>query len=251
MSRLLIPLMTGLLWAGSSTIHAHELKAGDPVRASLVDLARNTPTAGLPADSRLSLSRAWVEGSQAKVCALARGIDGDLLVQNGQLQIKRVNLHKRGSVWIAERSERIAMGPNKSIDTACGERSAEATMTAAIKMMEDHPPTAGITTKAPVAAANCQASEPKVASSESAGPGQVSLPGRSLLHTAPDLSCLTGKFIVGGDKVNILAHVPGWTRVRYTHPLTGAVTTGWLQSERVKAGQISEPLPTQAVAGPN
>jgi hypothetical protein len=237
MSRLLIPLMTGLLWAGSSTIHARELNAGDPVRASLVAVARETPAAGLPADSRLSLSRAWVEGSQAKVCAMARNADGDLLVQDGQLQIKRVNLRKRGSVWIADRSERIPMGQNKSIDTACGERSSEAIMTATIKMLEDHPPTAGIKTKAPVAAANCRDAAPKGAATEPAGPGLVSLPGRSLLHTAPDLSCLMGKFIVGGDKVNILAHVPGWSRVRYTHPLTGAITEGWLKSERVKLGQ--------------
>jgi len=240
MSRLLIPLMTGLLWAGSSPIHAHELNAGDPVRDSLVTLARHTPAAGLPADSRLSLSRAWVDGSQAKVCALARSVDGDLLVQDGLLQIKRVNLRKRGSVWIAEHSERIAMGPNKTLDTACGEHSSEATMTAAIKMMEDHPPTAGIKTKAPVAAVNCRDAEPKGATTAPAGPGQISLPGRSLLHTAPDLSCLMGKFIVGGDKVNILAHVPGWSRVRYTHPLTGAITEGWLKSERVKPGQSSD-----------
>ena len=242
MSRLLIPLMTGLLWAGSSTLHAHELKAGDPVRASLVDLARNTPTAGLPADSRLSLSRAWVDGAQAKVCALARSMDGDLLVQNGLLQIKRVNLRKRGSIWIAERSERIAMGPNKSIDSACGEQGAEATMTAAIKMLDEHPPTAGIKAKTPVAAANCHESETKGAIAEPGLPstGQVILPGRSLLHSAPDLGCFMGQHIVSGDKVTILAHVPGWTRVRYTHPLTGLVTVGWLKSERVKLSQVSD-----------
>jgi len=234
MSRLLIPLMTGLLWAGSSALHARELHVGDPVRTSLVDLARNTPTAGLPADSRLSLSRAWVEGSQAKVCSLARSAGGDLLVQHGQLQIKRVELRQRGSQWLVERSERIAMGPNKSMDTACGQQSSEAIMSAAIRMLEDHPPAAGLKAKVSRVSTNCHEPEPTDATMQPAGPGLVSLPGRSLLHTAPDLSCFMGKHIVGGDKVMVLAQIPGWTRVRYTHPLTGAVTVGWLKSERVK-----------------
>lgn len=234
MSRLLITLMTGLLWAGASLTYARELKASDPVRASLVDLARNTPASGLPADSRLTLSRAWVGGSQAKVCALARRADGDLLIQDGRAQMKRVQLRKLGSKWDVERAERIEIGPKMTIDTACQQRSAEAVMADAIRILEAHPPTAGIKPPVPLASATCQKAPLRELRTQPSGPGVVALAGRSLLHTAPDANCLMGKHIVEGDKVAILGHVPGWTQVRYTHPLTGVITEGWLQSVRVK-----------------
>ncbi|MBI5924073.1 MAG: hypothetical protein HY836_00570 [Aquabacterium sp.] len=236
MSRLLITLMTGLLWAGTSLTYARELKASDPVRASLVDLARNTPASGLPADARLTLSRAWVDGSQAKVCALARRADGDLLIQDGRAQMKRVHLRKTGSKWDVERAERIVIGPKMTIDTACQQRSSEAVMADAIKLLETHPPTAGIKPPAPLASAICQAAPLRELGAQPSGPGVVAQPGRSLLHTAPDANCLMGKHIVEGDKVVILGHAPGWTQVRYTHPLTGVITVGWLQRDRVKPG---------------
>lgn len=236
MSRLRITLMTGLLWAGASLTHARELKASDPVRAALVDLARNTPATGLPADARLTLSRAWVDGSQAKVCALARRADGDLLIQDGRAQMKRVHLRKTGSKWDVERAERIVIGQKMTIDTACQQRSAEAVMADAIRILEAHPPTAGIKPSAPLASATCQKAPLRELRTQPSGPGVVALAGRSLLHTAPDANCLMGKHIVEGDKVVILGHTPGWTQVRYTHPLTGVITEGWLQSTRVRPG---------------
>lgn len=236
MSRLLIPLMTGLLWAASPTVQARELPQRDPVRATLVNLARDTPASGLPADSRITLSRAWVDGAQAKVCAVARDANGDLLIQNGQLQMKRVQLSKRGSKWSVDHAERIVMGPKMTIDTACQQRSPDTMMADAIKMLNDHPPTAGLKNPPALASAACHDERVRPDSSPTDGPGVVAMPGRSLLHTAPDTNCLMGKHIVEGDKVVMLAHVPGWTQVRYTHPLTGVVTTGWLKSERVRAG---------------
>ncbi|MGC4062186.1 MAG: hypothetical protein QM749_15610 [Aquabacterium sp.] len=270
MSRLLIPLVTGLLWAGSSLTYARELELGDPVRTSLMDLARDTTVPGLPADSRMTFNRVWADSTQARLCALATRLDGDLLIKDGRLLMKRVQFRKRGAKWEVERSERVAVPADQSVETACTQRPpAEAVMTAAIKEMDAHPPGAGSTsgaTKRPTealaapatpasselpapktapakalsvasasttSAPRCNA-EPEQASTESAGPGMVGLPGRSLLYTAPDQSCRTGKFIVSGDKVAILARVPGWTRVRYTHPLTGAVTIGWVTSDRVK-----------------
>jgi hypothetical protein len=241
MSRLLITLVTGLLWAVTSTTHARELNPRDPVRASLVNMARDTPIEGLPSDSRMTLSRAWVDGSQATVCALARRADGDLLVQDGYLQMRRVYLRKRGSDWGVERAERIVLGPKMTIDTACKQLSPETIMAEAIKILEDHPPTAGIKAHTPVASRNCHDAAPRQASNQSTGPGLVALAGKSLLHTAPDTNCLMGKHIVEGDKVAILAHVPGWAQVRYTHPLTGAVTVAWLKSERVKLSASGEP----------
>lgn len=274
MSRLLIPLVTGLLWAGSSLTHARELDVGDPVRMSLMDLARDTPAVGLPPESRLSFNRVWVDNAQARLCGLATRLDGDLLLQDGRLQMKRVQFRKRGSQWTVERAEHLAVPPNQSIETACGQRPSDtatasapppAAITAAIKELEAHPPTAGIPSKPGVTASvttpiaktvsakadaadtvaatrtpHCDEAQPQNATSEPTGPGVVSLPGRSLLHTAPDLACRMGKHIVAGDKVTILAHMPGWTRVSYTHPLSHTTTTGWVTSDRVKPAQRSE-----------
>src|SRR3989338_7527935 len=115
MRRLPLTLTTSLLLAGAPLTQARELSAHDPVRASLVSLARDAQVDGLPSDSRLSFSLAWVDGAQAKVCAAARGANGDLLIQDGQLQLKRVLLQKRGSRWAVERAEHLVMGRNPSI----------------------------------------------------------------------------------------------------------------------------------------
>ncbi len=251
MRRLTLPLITGLLLAGPALTQARELSAHDPVRASLVNLARDAQVAGLPSDSRLSFSLAWVDGAQAKVCAAARSASGDLLVQDGRLQLKRVVFQKRGSRWAVERAEHLAMGQHQSFVDACEHRAPDTQLAAALKEMEVNPPTAGIRSTPvakPVAhAANapsadpalCAGTEPKHTNRQASGPGVVSQPGRSLLHFAPDLACFMGKHIVGGDKVQILAHVPGWTRVSYTHPITHVTTQGWVKSERVKLDERS------------
>lgn len=244
MSTKLICLMTGLLWAASTATHARELATKDPARMPLVDLARDTPAAGLPADSRLSLSRVWVDGTQAKVCAAARTRQGELLVQDGQLQMKLVKLQKQGARWRVQHAARVAMGPGQDLDAACGEASADSTMAAAIKLLETNPPTAGIRTdgpKGPAAMAMCHDAPSGQASSEQAAPGVVQQAGRSLLHSAPDSGCYMGKFIVQGDQVTILNRVAGWARVRYTHPLTHVTTIGWLRQDQVKPNQPDRP----------
>lgn len=274
MSRLLIPLMTGLLWAGSSLTYARELELGDPTRLSLMDLARDTTVAGLPPDSRLTFNRVWAENTQARLCALATRLDGDLLIKDGQLLMKRVHFRKHGAKWEVERSERVAVPANQSVESACTQRApADSIMTAAIKEMDARPPgagsvpknaeqTPGVAQTAPAKAiitppttpakavamasampsagsSRCSA-EPQASTTAPAEPGMIGVPGRSLLYTAPDQTCRSGKFIVSGDKVAILARVPGWARVRYTHPLTGAVTIGWMASDRVKPAQRND-----------
>lgn len=251
MSCLRILAVSSLLSAACATTCARELGAKDPVRASLISLAREAPVEGLPADARLSFSLAWVDGAQGKVCAAARSANGDLLIQDGRLQLKRVLLQKRGSRWAVERAEHLVLEHDQSIVDACEHRAPDTQLAAALKELDKNPPTAGIRTvpaARPVAhAANspmanqapCVDAEPSRASSQPSGPGVVSLPGRSLLHFAPDLACFMGKHIVGGDKVQILAHVPGWTRVSYTHPITHVTTQGWVKSERVKLDERS------------
>jgi len=246
MRRLPLTLTTSLLLAGAPLTQARELSTHDPVRASLVSLARDAQVAGLPSDSRLSFSLAWVDGAQAKVCAAARGANGDLLIQDGQLQLKRVLLQKRGSRWAVERAEHLVMGQNQSIVAACEHRSPDTHLAAALKEMDRNPPTAGVRAQPAADAANapklanaahCRDTEPKRTSPQPSGAGVVGLPGRSLLHFAPDLACFMGKHIVGGDKVQVLAHVPGWTRVSYTHPITHVTTQGWVRSERVRLNE--------------
>lgn len=240
MSRQLTLVMASLLCVGHLTAHARELNAADPVRASLVSLARDVQVEGLPSDSRLSFSLAWVDGGQAKVCAAARAANGDLLIQDGQLQLKRVLFQKHGSRWAVERAEHLVMGQNQSIVAACEHRLPDTHLAAALKEMEMNPPTAGVRAKPAANTANqpaCRDTEPRRASQQPSGPGVVGQPGRSLLHFAPDLACFMGKHIVGGDKVQILAHVPGWTRVSYTHPITHVTTQGWVRQERVRLNE--------------
>lgn len=237
MSRLPIALLTGLLFTGHTITVASELKPLDPVRATLLNLARNTPTPGLPADSRLALARTWVDGAQAQVCAVARRADGELLVQDGRLQVKRVQLRKHGSRWAVEHTERIVVEPNMSMATVCNQRAPETQMAEAIRELEQHPPAAGIKAPSESATASCRAesgTSPRPISSQVTSPAVVAKTGRSKLHTVPDPNCLMGKHIVEGDKVVVLAQVPDWTQVRYTHPITGVVTVGWLKSERIK-----------------
>ncbi len=243
--------LTSLLSAACATSGARELDAKDPVRASLISLAREAPVQGLPADARLSFSLAWVNGAQGKVCAAARSANGDLLVQDGRLQLKRVVFQKRGARWAVERAEHLVIGEDQSMPDACGHGAPDPQLATALKELDAHPPTAGIRSapaaKAVAHAANapagtqaqCADAEPKHANPQPSGPGVVSLPGRSLLHFAPDLACFMGKHIVGGDKVQILAHVPGWTRVSYTHPITHVTTQGWVKSERVRLDERS------------
>jgi hypothetical protein len=238
MSRLLIAWMTGLLCAGTSAVSAGELPAGNGTRITLVALARQAATAGLPAAAPLSLRRVWAEGRDAEVCGLAMGRNGRLLLHKGQLQLKRVHLQQgHDGRWAVTRSERFDLAPESLIDNVCGSpRASEAYMLAAIDEMNAHPPTAGI----PAPAVHCEETPATPTAAGDIGPGVVSLPGRSLLHTAPDLGCRMGLHIVGGDKVMILARLPGWAQVRYTHPITGVVTVGWVRGQRVKLSAPSD-----------
>ncbi len=244
-------LLVGLLFTGPSITVASELKGLDPVRATLLNLARSTPTKGLPADSRIALAQTWVDGAQAKVCGVARRGDGELLVQDGRLQVKRVQLRKHGSRWTVEHTDRVVVEPNMSIATACNQRAPEIQMAEAIRELEQHPPAAGIKAPSESATVTCQAesgSSARPVATQAASPAVVAKAGRSNLHTAPDPGCRLGKHIVEGDKIVVLARVPDWTQVRYTHPITGVVTVGWLKSERIKLsdhGPNSERSQTQ------
>lgn len=235
MLHLRVVLITAMLWIGLGNAQARPLALGDPVRTTLVAMARATPAEGLPAHAGLTLSRAWVKGASARVCALSRESNGDLLMRNGQLQIKRVYFRKRGHRWDVAQAEHIALQPDTSFDHACEQAPPDTVMAAAIRMLHSHPPAAGIKARKPVSTTHCNTAHAAQAiAAPPPGQGMVSSPGRSLLHTAPRLDCYMGKFIVQGDKVAVLSHLPGWTLVRYTHPITDVLTVGWLKSHRVR-----------------
>lgn len=240
MSRLLITLMTGLLGASHAVCDARQLKADDPMRIAMVSQARSAEVKGLPAGSRLTMSRVWLDGAHAHACGVSTTSSGDPLIVEGRLQLKRVQFRKHGTGWQVARADRASMGLHDRLDAACGVQQAEPTMMAAIKELESNPPAAGGAGKPRQdTPTSCNQSEPKHTSARQTGEGRVGKSGRSLLHSAPDLSCYIGKFIVGGDKVNILARVVGWARVSYTHPVTHVTTVGWLKDNRVK---LSEPV---------
>lgn len=236
MKRALLTSLSALACWGSVRAATPELPRSAPLRATLIELAREAEVAALPADTRLSMSLAWRHGEQAKVCGVARRPDGELLLQDGRLQLKRVILRQDGARWHVARAERVTTGASGSIEEACGETPRAVTLAAALRELEAHPPGAG---RSPQPA--CRSTAPSPNPDTPGRPGHVSQPGRSLLHSAPDLACYMGRFIVNGDKVKLLAQVMDWTLVRYTHPITQVTTVGWLKSARVQPGERPEP----------
>lgn len=239
MLHLRVVLITGMLWIGMGHSQARPLALGDPVRTTLVALARATPAEGLPTHAGLTLSRAWVTGASAQVCALSRERNGDLLIRDGQLQVKRVHFRKRGLRWDVAQAEYIALQADTSFDQACKQAPPDTLMADAIRMIHSHPPAAGIQAEKAVSSAHCNTADTAQAIAAPSGQGVVSSPGRSLLHTAPRIDCYMGKFVVKGDKVAVISHRPGWTLVRYVHPITDVLTVGWLKSHRVQMSASS------------
>lgn len=236
MSRLLITLMIGLLGAGHVACEARQLKADDPVRIAMVSQARSTPVKGVPSDARLAMNRVWVDGSQAYACGVRADAHGAPVITDGHLQLKRVSFRKQGSRWQVERADQVDVSMHERIDLACSMKRNEPTMLAALRELESNPPAAGTASKRPAAPDTSCDAKPPGGTSKDTGTGRISKPGRSALHSAPSLSCYIGKFIVRGDKVNILARIAGWAQVSYTHPITQVTTVGWLKEDWVKLG---------------
>lgn len=71
---------------------------------------------------------------------------------------------------------------------------------------------------------------------------QVSQPGRSYFHSAPDAQCKqANKFIVGGDKLEANYQFKQYTYVHYTHPKTSERTYGWILTSDLVALTDSKP----------
>ncbi len=255
-------LLCSLLWATSiGGAHARELRPAEPLRVTLVSLARQA-TASEPA-AKLSVRRAWASDTRAHLCALTLDAQGQPVLDKGRFLLRRVQFERQQATWRVQRVDTAWLAAEASLDSACprtrdnpGSPGTDAPPThlamrassgidVAIAEMVSHPPTAGLPGGRPADAAKDTAHcEGPVASSAvtdtmaaSWSTGQIGPLGRSHLFTAPDSTCPMGKHLVQNDKVRIGATLNGWTQVRYTHPITNVVTVGWLPRQKVVAGE--------------
>lgn len=256
-------LLCGLLWASSFGAHARELRPSEPLRVTLVSLARQaTPSSSEPG-SKLSVRRAWASDTQARLCALTLDAKGQPVLDKGRFQLQRVQFERHRASWRVQRVDTTWLAANASLDAACprardnpAPQGTDAPPTqlakrtpsgidVAIAEMARHPPTAGLPDGRPADAvkdkAHCEGSVASSAVTDTSSAnwptGQVSPAGRSHLFTAPDSTCPMGKHLVQNDKVRVGPTRNGWTQVSYTHPITNVVTVGWLPRQNVMANE--------------
>lgn len=260
-------LLCSLLWATSMASHARELRPAEPLRVTLVSLARQATTPASEPGSKLSVRRAWASDTQAQLCALTLDAQGQPVLDKGRFQLRRVRFERHQATWRVQRVDTAWLAADASLDSACprardnpGTHGTDAPPThlarrpsggidVAIADMARHPPTAGLPgvrpsapTKAPTQdTAHCDGSSASSAMADAVAAnwpaGQISQVGRSHLFTAPDTTCPMGKHLVQNDKVRIGATRNGWTQVRYTHPITNVVTVGWLPRQKVMSNE--------------
>lgn len=255
-------LLCGLLWASGQTAQARELRPSEPLRVTLVSLARQATSVEQGLGPKLSVRRAWASGSHAQLCALAMDAQGQPLLDRGRFQMRRIRFEQRQATWRVQRVDTAWLAANESLDAACPRQvpagDARELDTApthlaqragginvAIAEMARHPPTAGLpggrTTDAAKAGTHCEgnaAADMALVDGATSWPaGQIAPAGRSHLFAAPDGGCPMGKHLVQNDHVRVGATRNGWTQVRYTHPITHVVTVGWLPRHKVVAAQ--------------
>lgn len=256
-------LLCGLLWATSTSTLARELRPAEPLRVTLVSLARQaTPSASAPG-SKLSVRRAWASDTQAQLCALTLDAQGQPVLDKGRFQLRRVQFERHQAAWRVQRIDTTWLAADASLDAACPRarderdtpgpdappthvaKRAPAGIDVALAEMARNPPTAGLPGGRPADAArgtaHCEGTTAPSAPADTATAawpaGQIGPAGRSALFTAPNNACPMGKHLVQNDKVRIGATSKGWTQVSYTHPITNVVTVGWLPGQKVMTSE--------------
>lgn len=259
-------LLCGLLWATSMGAHARELRPAEPLRVTLVSLARQATTPASEPGAKLSVRRAWASDNQAQLCALTLDAQGQPVLDKGRFQLRRVQFERHQAAWRVQRVDTTWLTADASLDSACPRardeprnrdtgaspthlaKRAPAGIDVAIAEMGRNPPTAGLPAGRPADASNVTKDTAHCESTTEAGTvtdtvaatwptGQIGPTGRSHLFTAPSSACPMGKHLVQNDKVRIGATLSGWTQVRYTHPITNVVTVGWLPRQKVIPGE--------------
>lgn len=252
-------LLCGLIWATSMGAHARELRPAEPLRVTLVSLARQATTPTSEPGAKLSVRRAWASDTQALLCALTLDAQGQPVLDKGRFQLRRVQFERHQAAWRVQRVDTTWLAADASLDSACprardnpGTQGTDAPPThlakrapsgidVAIAELGRHPPTAGLPGGRPADSARCESgttSGTVTHTDFAAWPtGQIGPAGRSHLFTAPDNTCPMGKHLVQNDKVRIGSTRNGWTQVRYTHPITNVVTVGWLPRQKVMSNE--------------
>ncbi|MBU0916269.1 MAG: hypothetical protein KKD97_07930 [Gammaproteobacteria bacterium] len=245
-------LLSCLLGTTSAGAHARELATMEPLRVTLVSLARQASSSPSAPGTKLSVRRAWATDSVAQLCALTLDAQGRPVLDRGRFQLQRIQFQRQKGQWRVQRSDTSWLPAGGSLDAACPKTSdpmtsptqlAKASPTdinLALAEMERHPPTAGLpgSLRDQRAEASCtlkpmQPVEPTDLSQWRVG--RIEAEGRTHLFTAPDQACPLGKHLVQNDKIRIGPTQGAWTQVQYTHPITQVITFGWLPSQRAIA----------------
>lgn len=254
MSRLPHPLSAGLLCgllgvASSWGVHARELRPNEPLRVTLVSLARQATPPSQEGAPRLSVRRAWANETQARLCALTLDSAGQPVLDRGRFQVKRIQFQRVHGRWQVQRQDTAWLNAGGSLETACPkpvESSSPATQLAAspapsidvaLAEMARNPPTAGMPEASRERSADARCPFKPETSADASGwrPGRIEAEGRTHLFEAPDRACPLGKHLVQHDKVRIGPTQGRWVQVQYTHPITQVVTVGWLPGDRAIA----------------
>lgn len=245
-SALSAALACGLLSAPLIDAHARELSASEPLRVTLVSLARQASATEGGSGTKLSVRRAWATESQAQLCALTLDAAGQPILERGRFQLRRIQFQQHKGQWRVQRSDTSWLPAGGSLDAICPRSEGPVSpptqlarppgqdINLALAEMERHPPTAGLpgSLRDQRTEATCpiKASPPTDVSAWR--PGRIEGEGRTHLFDAPDRACPMGKHLVHNDKVRIGPSQAGWVQVQYTHPITQVVTVGWLPGQR-------------------
>lgn len=249
-------LLCCLLGATGVSAHARDLGSNDPLRVTLVSLARQasqTPAErGTEPAAKLSVRRAWASDAQAQLCALTLDASGAPILEGGRFQVRRILFQRQQGQWRVQRGDTRWLPAGGSLDAVCPKsgspvspptqlaRSSSDGINVALAEMERHPPTAGL----PGALSELRGEAtcplkptPSTPAPDAASwkPGRIEAEGRTHLFDAPDRACPMGKHLVQHDKVRIGPAQGAWVQVQYTHPLTQVVTVGWLPGQRAIA----------------
>lgn len=265
MSRLDHSLSAGLLGcllgALGASSHARELSPTEPLRVTLVSLARQAASAASDPGTKLSVRRAWATDSRAQLCALTLDAGGRPVLDQGRFQLRRIQFQHQQGQWRVQRSDTSWLPPGGSLDAVCPKTSGPVTpptqmarasngdINLALAEMERKPPTAGLPgalrDKGAEAACPLKLTKPLAPTDATNWPaGRIEAEGRTHLFEAPDRACPLGKHLVQHDKVRLGPTQGAWIQVQYTHPITKVVTVGWLPGQRAIA------VDTQVAGGP-
>ncbi len=88
-------LLSCLLGTTSAGAHARELATMEPLRVTLVSLARQATSSPSAPGAKLSVRRAWATDSVAQLCALTLDAQGRPVLDRGRFQLQRIQFQRQ------------------------------------------------------------------------------------------------------------------------------------------------------------